>query len=214
MREEKKIRNRVYKTNEKLPWTSILQPTEILEKFSSFLKENSIILDYWAWDWTFCGYFLNKWFKIVCSDISWTALKTLKSNFPQIQTIEASNPVIFHNKHMKFDWLFVWWVMHHVKKDLRKSFIQSFSKILKPNGIMLISWHSERDKEFRKWYRISPTTWLISHAINDIEKTLLDENFTIHKKWYYTFKEFKTWSERILKYFILKKQLNKNIEIL
>jgi hypothetical protein len=46
MIKEKEIRNKVYKTNEKLPWTSIPQPTEILEKFSSFLKKDSVILDY------------------------------------------------------------------------------------------------------------------------------------------------------------------------
>lgn len=199
----KDIWEKVYERND-LPWVSNPVPLSILNKFSSHFKPGDIILDYGGGDGVLAEILLKNGLNVVCSDISAKALALAKEKNPDLITIQASAPSEFVTNGDMFDGILVWGVLHHVDIEEWPKYFESFHKILKEDGWLLIGGHSSQDKEFKCGSRISPTTGLISHSINNIEEILPSSGFSIEETDYFEFEEAHTKSNRVFKYYLLK----------
>ena len=188
----------------KTPWTKNPIPKDIFNKFSKLLAFNAKLLDYGCGDGVHIPFFKEKGMIIVGCDISQNALDIVKAKNPGIEAIQSSDPANLNITN--FDCALVWGVMHHIKFDLWDSYLESFSKIIKPGGYMLIAGHSRSDQEFEeRGCRTSPTTGEISYAVDPLEELLPHHNFAIVESGYFPFVEAYTGSPRAFKYFLTKR---------
>ena len=194
-----------YKTGS-YPWMGQSIPTQILKEFINKFNKDDLILDYACGDGYFSKILQNADLKIIGADISKEALKLAKQNSPQTKFYQVSNPISLKEKH-KFKGIFAWGILHHIEKEQWRNYIKTFNELLEPKGYMFIGGHTKENKQFEKGYRISKTTGITSHALDELPTLCEQEGFTLKNTGVFDFQE-KTNNHAIikLKYFLMQKK--------
>ena len=203
----KSIWNDVYNRGE-LPWTKNPIPYDLFDVFMDGISSGDSVLDYGCGDGYIALELIQRYrCRVACVDISSNALRQArKKELEQLETYEIeSHPSELLGRYEDFKRILVWGVMHHIDKHTWSSYIKDFYKLLHQDGILLIGGHSKKDPEFSEGYRISPTTNIKSHAVDDLEEVFRENNFKIIEEGYFPFKEAFTGENRVFKYFLLKK---------
>lgn len=192
------------KEREHLPWLENPIPEKIIEQFCSHFNLGDKVLDYGCGDGILSEILVKKGLKVVCSDISQRALDMVLEKIPGVETIQASEPLEIGNTPA-FEGVIVWGVMHHIDKKLWGNYLDGFANLIKENGRILIGGHSMKDEEFAKGFRVSPTTGLISNAVDSLETLLVSHKLKIIDSDYFPFEEGFSKKQRVFKYFIAEK---------
>lgn len=90
--------------------------------------------------------------------------------------------------------------MHHVQRSYLDEYIQSFFRLLRPHGVLLLAGHSMKDKAFEKGWRISPTIQEVSYAVDYLIPLL--KNYPHYEiiEGYYPFVEHPGGAQRWFRY--------------
>jgi cyclopropane fatty-acyl-phospholipid synthase-like methyltransferase len=155
-----------------LVWTvpeNVKKEKEYLDRFIT--NSNEEILEYGCGTGEIAKYLASKGHKILATEYSDVAVRRIKSENPPFKIIETSAPSDIKDK--KFDTIVCIGVFHHQPPDIQKKFLESFSKMIKSGGqIILMGW-DVNDSEFLKTpKRISDETKKQTWTINHLEKVM------------------------------------------
>jgi len=116
----------------------IFDNVEVLEEFSSYLPSNARILDAGCGAGVPCGRLLvQAGFEVVGVDFSSSMLRLAKKSVPEANLIKEDMTRLGFRDNA-FDGLVALYSIIHVPREMHASLYQSFHRILKPDGIMLI----------------------------------------------------------------------------
>lgn len=116
----------------------IFDNVEVLEEFSSYLPSNARVLDAGCGAGVPCAKLLvQAGFEVVGVDFSSNMLRLARKSVPEATLIkeDMTRPGFRDNA---FDGLVALYSIIHVPREMHASLYQSFHRILKPEGIMLI----------------------------------------------------------------------------
>ena len=116
----------------------IFDNVEVLKEFSNYLPKNARILDAGCGAGVPCAKLLvQAGFEVVGVDFSASMLKMAKKNVPEAALIKEDLTKLGFRDN-SFDGLVALYSIIHVPRKMHASLYQSFHRILKPDGIMLI----------------------------------------------------------------------------
>ncbi|MCW4051863.1 MAG: class I SAM-dependent methyltransferase [Candidatus Bathyarchaeota archaeon] len=116
----------------------IFDNVEILKQFSNSLPKNTRILDAGCGAGVPCAKLLiQAGFDVVGVDFSTSMLKMAKKNVPEVAFIKEDLTNLGFRDN-SFDGLVALYSIIHVPREMHTSLYQSFHRILKPDGLMLI----------------------------------------------------------------------------
>jgi ubiquinone/menaquinone biosynthesis C-methylase UbiE len=116
----------------------IFDNVEVLKEFSNYLPKNARILDAGCGAGVPCAKLLvQAGFEVVGIDFSASMLKMAKKNVPEATLIKEDMTKLGFRDNA-FDGLVALYSIIHVPREMHASLYQSFHRILKPDGIMLI----------------------------------------------------------------------------
>jgi ubiquinone/menaquinone biosynthesis C-methylase UbiE len=116
----------------------IFDNVEVLKEFSNYLPKNARILDAGCGAGVPCAKLLvQAGFEVVGIDFSASMLKMAKKNVPEATLIKEDMTKLGFRDNT-FDGLVALYSIIHVPREMHASLYQSFHRILKPDGIMLI----------------------------------------------------------------------------
>ena len=116
----------------------VFDNVEVLEEFSTYLPKNARILDAGCGAGDPCAKLLiQAGFDIVGVDFSASMLKMAKKNVPEAALIKEDLTRLGFQDN-SFDGLVALYSIIHVPREMHASLYQSFHRILKPDGSMLI----------------------------------------------------------------------------
>lgn len=116
----------------------IFDNDEVLKEFSNYLPRNARILDAGCGAGVPCTRFLvQAGFEVVGVDFSMSMLRMAKESVSEVNFIkeDMTRPSFRDNT---FDGLIALYSIMHVPREMHASLYQSFHRILKPDGAMLI----------------------------------------------------------------------------
>lgn len=192
-------------SRQNLPWTQNPRPIEILKIFTSYFEQGNKILDYGGGDGYLSELLIGAGLDVACSDVSARALELAAERLPTLKTVKASGPSFFVEQGHIFNGILNWGVMHHVDHFEWKAYLVEFEKIIQPGGVMLLGGHSTKDREFSEGSRISPTTKIQSHAVDEVGEIAETVGFKILSEGIFEFTEAFSGSSRAFKFFFLQK---------
>jgi ubiquinone/menaquinone biosynthesis C-methylase UbiE len=130
----------------------IFHNTEELKIFISILPKNATVLD------VGCGAgvpgaktLVESGFDVTGLDFSQGMLKLAKKNVPKAKFIKEDMATLGFRKD-SFDGLVAFYSIIHVPREKHSSLFQSFHRVLKPNGVMLISVGSDEWEATEEYY--------------------------------------------------------------
>ncbi|MFB0502653.1 MAG: class I SAM-dependent methyltransferase [Candidatus Bathyarchaeia archaeon] len=130
----------------------IFDHTRELDELLSLLPRNGRILD------VGCGagvpvieFFVKAGFEVVGMDFSESMLRLARKNVPQAQLIMGSMTELGFRDN-SFDGLTAFYSIVHVPREKHLSLFQSFHKILKPEGVMLICMGPDEWEAVEEYY--------------------------------------------------------------
>lgn len=124
-------------------YRDIFKHKKEIEKFISLLPKNAKVLD------VGCGTgvpvaknLVDSGFDVIGIDLSESMLKLARKNVPKAKFIKKGVTKLDFEDN-SFDGLTAFYSIIHVPREKHSSIFQSFHKLLKPNGIMLVCMGSE-----------------------------------------------------------------------
>ena len=116
----------------------IFDNVEVLKEFSNYLPKSARILDAGCGAGVPCAKLLvQAGFEVVGIDFSASMLKMAKKSVPEVTLIKEDMTKLGFRDNA-FDGLVALYSIIHVPREMHVSLYQSFHRILKPDGIMLI----------------------------------------------------------------------------
>jgi len=125
---------------------------EELKIFVSLLPKNAMVLD------VGCGagvpvakILIESGFEVTGIDFSKGMLKLARENVPKAKLIKEDIATLGFTKD-SFDGLVAFYSIIHVPREKHRALFQSFYRVLKPNGVMLISMGSDEWEAVEEYY--------------------------------------------------------------
>ncbi|MBF0348215.1 MAG: class I SAM-dependent methyltransferase [Magnetococcales bacterium] len=177
----------------------------LVDMFSKYLKNQDLILDYGAGRGFLTQALLSKKFNVTAVDFSPASVYSLASAFSQIPCFGgAYNLEDLLMQEKQFSVIMLIEVIEHLgDEDLKKTF-SIIRKLLKPNGLLIISTPNSEDlKErtiycpccnhtFHRWQHVQ------SWDCSSLAACLQSEGFKITKSWQITLKKRMRFRERMI----------------
>jgi len=202
--------NEVYQLGlNKIPWDSQEWRKMSAECVDNFLAESSLdILEYGFGTGHLINHLRSKGNNITGVEKSSDMVELFKNLNPEIEVMRVDHPDEIGNK--LFDAITCMGVFHHINPLEYDSFLNSFSKMLKPNGKIVLGGWDKSDKNFNfRPFLVSPytgdKTYPINHIDNNIEDSIKRNNFNIIESGIIKFVAPEHNQDRLFRYYFLKK---------
>lgn len=146
---------------------------EVLQEYADYLPKNARILDAGCGVGVpFARLLVRGGFEVVGVDFSSSMLKIARKNVPEVILIKEDLTELSFREN-SFDGLVALYSIIHVPREMHASLYQSFHRILKPDGVMLIclgsdDWEGEDDyfgaKMFWSEYTLDEAIQMVKNA--------------------------------------------------
>ena len=121
----------------------IFDNIKVLEEFSSYLPSNARILDAGCGAGVPCARLLVKaGFEVVGVDFSSSMLRLARESVPEASLVKEDMTRLGFRDN-SFDGLVALYSIIHVPREMHALLYQSFHRVLKPDGVMLVCVHSD-----------------------------------------------------------------------
>lgn len=129
-------------------WLSQPEPTDIYQLIKKFFIPNGVTADIGCGNGRDSNWMNQNGFQVSGFDSSRELLKLACELFPQVPFSKATLPDLEDIKN-QYDNVFCETVIMHLPKNQIVSAIQSLKRILKPNGILYLSWRVTEGEDTR-----------------------------------------------------------------
>ncbi len=139
---------------DKIPWEIKKPPLELVQLLNNKQANKSRALDIGCGSGNYSIYLAQKGFKVTGVDVSKAALKlaerSVKQHKVRIKFIYCDANNLSKSLKGKFDLIFDYSLLHHIKPSQVSKYASQFSQLLKRRGKLLLVCYSEKDVLGRK----------------------------------------------------------------
>ena len=119
---------------------TVLEDIDLINKFESYLENNSLIIDLGGGSGKLTNYFNKKGYKAICYDFSENMKKYAEKIYPNIQFI--LDDIVNINNHFNkesIDGIIAMYSLFHIPKENINQLFKDINNILKNNGLFCFS---------------------------------------------------------------------------
>ncbi len=149
MKNDKEIFEKIYEKG--AVWTELNPPKELVDLIESRKIKSCKVLDIGCGEGFYAIYLASKGFDVTGIDISENAIRLAKSNAIKqgVKIRFISMDVVDLDKIVdKFDFIFEWAILHHIKFEQRKKYVENIKYILNKKGKYLSICFNNENSDF------------------------------------------------------------------